>query len=422
METLGFHVNPEHRHCKTLDEIERFYKDSVTKRDKQAFEMDGLVIKVEERAYQKVLGYTASAPRYAIAYKFPAEQVITKIQNITLQVGRTGVLTPVAELVPVRVAGSVVSRATLHNEDQIQRLDVREGDTVILQKAGDVIPEIVSVLKELRSGKEKKYHFPEKVLACGGDGRIERVPGQSAWRCVSRDSFEQNVRKYQHFVSKKALNIDGLGAQIVTLLLEKNLVTTYADFFTLKEGDLTALEGFKEKSIHNVLQAIHTARHVTLPRLLFGLSIDQVGEETARDIAENFGTLENIKQATREELEAVEGIGPVVAESVYTWFRDEKNRKALSELVKHISVSQSTKKKRGVLHGKTVVITGTLSSLSRDEAKEKVRDAGGKVVSSVSKNTSFVVAGENPGSKVEKAKLLEVEILDEKEFKKRLSR
>jgi DNA ligase (NAD+) len=420
---LGFNINTMYIHCKSLNAVQTFYTETQRKRELVDFEMDGLVIKVNEISYQQALGYTASAPRFAIAYKFPAEQVTTKVEGITLQVGRTGVLTPVAELTPVLVAGSVVKRATLHNEDQIRRLDVRVGDTVILQKAGDVIPEIVSVLKELRQGHEKPYRFPKKISVCGGDGSIERVEGQAGWRCVSRDSYELIVRKFEHFVSKKALNIDGLGTQIVALLIEKGLVSTYADIFTLKKEDLENLQGFKEKSVTNLLSSIaNAAKNVPLARLLFGLSIDQVGEETARDIALAFGSLERIAQASKEELESIEGVGRVVATAVYEWFRNTEHVDALHELCKHITVGKSEKKVEGVLTGKSVVITGTLSTFSRDEAKDLVRNAGGKVVGSVSKKTDFVVAGTDPGSKVAKAHTCGVEVISEKEFLERIGK
>jgi DNA ligase (NAD+) len=420
LKKLGFTINSAYKHCTSLDEIEHFYTDCHKNRTKQVFEMDGVVIKVNEVMYQKALGYTATAPRFAIAYKFPAEQVTTRVEDIVLQIGRTGVLTPVAVLTPVRVAGSVVSRATLHNEDQIRRLDVRVGDTVILQKAGDVIPEIVSVLTKLRTGKEKEYRFPKKVPACGGDGSIEKVAGQAVWRCVSKDSFEQIARKFQHFVSKKTMNIDGLGPQIMNLLLENGIVTTYADLFTLTKGDLEGLPSFKEKAIQNLLTAVASARKVELSRLIFSLSIDQVGEETARDLARHFQSLEALRQATKEELESIEGVGPVVAQSVYEWFRNVKNTQALKELVQHLEILLPEKSTQGVLTGKTVVITGTLPTLSREQAKELVRTAGGKTAESVSTKTSFVVVGENAGSKADKARQLGVEIIDEQEFLKRL--
>ncbi len=417
LKKLGFSVNLDFKQAYTVDDIEKYYKKCIAVREKKDFEMDGVVIKVNEVKYQEALGYTASAPRYAVAYKFPAEQVTTRVEDIVLQVGRTGALTPVAVLTPVRVAGSVVSRATLHNEDQIKKLDVRVGDTVILQKAGDVIPEIVSVLKELRTGKEKKYKFPSHVPACGGDGSIERVKGQAVWRCVSKHSYEQMVRKLEHFVSKKTLNIDGLGPQIVAMLLEKGLITTYADLFTLERGDLVGLEGFKDKAINNLINAIKSVHDVELSRFLFALSIDQVGEETARDLAKNFKTLDKIKKVTKEELENIEGIGPVVAESVYEWFRNDDNIANLNAILKHINVKPYTNTSTTeALKGKTAVITGTLQTLSRNEAKDMVRSAGGKAVSSLSKNTSFVVAGKNAGSKKDKAEALGVKIINEQEF------
>jgi DNA ligase (NAD+) len=332
-------------------------------------------------------------------------------------VGRTGVLTPVAELKPVPVAGSIVSRATLHNEDQIQKLDVRVGDTVILQKAGDVIPEIVSVVKELRTGNEKSYTFPKKVSVCGGDGSIERVPGQAAYRCVSKDSFEQKVRTFEHFVSKKALNIEGLGENTVALLFEKGLITQFADIFTLKEDDIMQLPGFKKKSTENLLRSINEAKTVSLEKLLFGLSIDQVGQETARDLARHFGTFEQIQQANIEALEAVEGVGPVVAQSVHDWFRDSGNKKDVRALLKHISITEPKQvQKKSVFTDKTIVLTGSLEQMTRDEAKELIQMHGGNVTSAVSKNTDIVIAGMHAGTKKTKAEQLGVTIMDEATF------
>jgi DNA ligase (NAD+) len=419
---LGFTVNPTHEHAATLDAVDRYYHAWHGKREYQEYDMDGIVIKVNEREYQDALGYTANAPRYAVAYKFPAEQVTTRVTDIVLQVGRTGVLTPVAVLTPVRVAGSTVHRATLHNEDQIRRLDVRVGDTVILQKAGDVIPEIVSVLTELRTGKEKRYHFPKKVDVCGGDGSIERVPGEAAWRCVSRDSFEQTARRFEHFVSKKAMNIDGLGPQIMELLLEQGLVSMYADLYDLKEGDLSGLPGFKEKAIRNLLDAIAASRTVPLARLLFALSIEQVGEETARDIAQHFGTLAAIRNASPEDLQAVEGVGEVVAHSLHAWMHDRTHQHDLDALLAHLTVEEAHRTGVGPLTGKTVVVTGTLPTLSRDEAEDMIRAAGGRAAGSVSKKTSFVVVGADAGSKAEKARALGVEVVDEAELKRRCTK
>ncbi len=415
---LGFQVNPHHARCIDVDEVEAFYRHWRTKRHSLPFEIDGVVIKVDEIEYQRALGYTANAPRFGVAYKFPAEQVTTVVEDIVLQVGRTGVLTPVAVLTPVVVAGSMVHRATLHNEDQIRRLDVRVGDTVILQKAGDVIPEIVSVVRELRTGGERPFRFPTHSPLCGGDGAVERIPGQAAWRCVSKDSFELIARTFQHFISKKALDVQGLGPQIMELLLERGLVSSYADLFVLSEGDLDGLPGFKEKAVKNLLAGIDAARHTTLARLLFALSIDQVGEETARSLAQHFGSIQRVRAATREELCAVEGVGEIVADSLLSWFRDASHAQALDELLPHLTL-KSEEVSRGTLTGKTIVVTGTLPRLSRDEAHELIRLAGGHPASSVSKKTSFVVAGEEPGSKVEKARALGVEIVDEAELQRR---
>lgn len=420
LKKLGFMVNPYYKHAKGRDELIAYYNEWHMRRKTLPYEVDGVAVKINERNYQEALGYTGKAPRFGVAFKFPAEQVTTRIVDIVLQIGRTGVLTPVAHLAPVTVAGSTVSRATLHNEDQIRKLDVRVGDTVILQKAGDVIPEIVSVLKELRSGDELPYRFPKKIPACGGDGSIERIPGKAAWRCVARDSQEQHVRRLHHFVSKKALDIDGLGPNIVDLLVEQGLVTTADDLFTLKPGDLKGLEGFKEKSITNLLAAIERARTVELPRLLFALSIDGVGEETAHDLAEHFGSLDGISQANVQALEAVENIGGVTAHSIHNWFREEKNQELITQLRRHITIKTVSIAERhvasGSLSNKTVVVTGTLPTLSRDDAKELIRRHGGSPSSSVSKKTDLLLAGENPGSKYDKAKELGVRIIDEKEF------
>lgn len=421
LQKLGFKVNKHFKFCKDIDEAIDFWKEWKDKASKEDYLVDGVVIKVNERKHQEVLGYTGKAPRFAIAFKFPAEQVTTVVEDIALQVGRTGVLTPVARLKPVSVAGSTVSRATLHNEDEIKRLDVRIGDTVILQKAGDVIPDIVSVLKEMRTGKEKEFKFPKKVPVCGGDGSIERIEGQAAYRCVNKNSFTQQKRKFQYFVSKKAYDIEGLGPRIVEKLLEKNLISSFDDIFILKKGDLLELEGFAEKSADNLLSEIEKSKQIELARFLISLSIDQVGEETAYDLAEHFGALKNIQNASKEELENIEGIGGIVARSIFDWFREKENQKLLNRLLKHVTIPQQgpslLKLQQGrSLLGKTFVLTGTLRGFSRDEAKAKIRALGGNISGSVSKNTDYVVAGADPGSKYADAKKLGIKILNEKEF------
>ena len=414
---LGFNVNKAHKICRSADEVISYYKQWLPKREGYEYGMDGLAVKVNSRDIQEYLGYTAKAPRFAVAFKFPAEQVTTKIKDIVLQVGRTGVLTPVAILEPVVVAGSTVSRATLHNEDEINRLDTRIGDTVVIQKAGDVIPDIVMVLTDFRTGKEKKFVFPKKVPECGGDGSIERIPGQAAHRCVYPDSSVQQKRRLVHFASKKALNIDGLGGKTIELFMEKNLISSFDDIFTLKKGDMMVLPGFGEKSADNLLKSIENAKEVSLPRFIFSLSIGQVGEETARDLGVHFKTLGKLKNASTEGLESVEGIGPVVARSVFDWFRNSQNINLLEKLLKYIEIEKiSQPAGSGKLKGRIFVLTGALNSVSRDLAKEKLESLGAKVSSSVSKATDYVVVGKDPGSKYEKAKELGVSVLNEEEF------
>lgn len=424
LQELGFRVNKYFKLAETIDDVIAYWKEWQKKAPKENYLIDGVVIKVNQKKLQDSLGYTGKAPRFAIAFKFPAEQVTTVVLDIIFQVGRTGVITPVALLKPVSVAGSTVSRATLHNEDEIKRLDVRVGDTVILQKAGDVIPDIVKVLTEMRTGKEKTFVFPQFVEACGDEGRIERIPGQAAYRCVNKNSAAQQKRKLYHFVGKAAFDIEGMGPKNVDLLLEHNLISSYPDIFTLKKGDLIDLPRFAEKSIDNLIAGIEKAKKVTLPRLITGLSISQVGEETAYDLAAHFKTIEKVRQASYEELEVMNGVGPIIAKSITNWFAEKANHKMLDKLISEITIVKDptiVQGGEGKLSGKTFVLTGTLESMSRDEAKGKIRGLGGDVSSSVSKNTSYVVAGAEAGSKETKARELGVTILSEEEFLKMIS-
>lgn len=416
---LGFKVNAHYAIAPTIEEAIHYWEKWKEKGRAQEYWVDGVVVKVNERAFQERLGYTGKAPRFAIAFKFPAEQVTTIVENIVLQVGRTGVLTPVAHLKPVSVAGTTVSRATLHNEDEIRRLDVRVGDTVILQKAGDVIPDIVQVVTELRTGKEKPFKWPKKVAECGGDGSIERIPGESAWRCVDKNSFAVIRRKFHNFVGKGALDIEGLGKKTVDLLLEQGLVSEFDDIFTLTEGDVLPLPGFADISAQKLIAAIQkSAKGVPLSRLVVGLSIPQVGEETALLLAHEFKTIDDIAKATPERLMQISGIGEGMAEEIAAWFLDSNNRALIDRLKKEIRIvsEKSTGSARKTLAGKTFVLTGTLSAFSRDEAKKKLRALGADVSSSVSKKTSYVVAGESPGSKYTDAVRLGVPVLTEEEF------
>ncbi len=425
LKNLGFKVNQHFGFCQDINEVIAFWKKWEKKKNSLDYQIDGVVVKVDARAQQETLGYTGKAPRFGIAFKFTPEQVTTVVEDIQLQIGRTGVLTPVAHLRPVLVAGSTVSRATLHNEDEIKRLDVRIGDTVILQKAGDVIPDIVSVVKEMRAGKEKPYQFPEFVAECGGDGRIERIAGTAAWRCVDKNSFIQQKRRLYHFCSKIAFDIDGLGPKIIDALLEHELISSSADIFTLKKSELLELPRFAEKSVDNLLASIEKARKVPLARFIISLSIPHVGEETAYLLAEKFRTIDAIQNATLENLMAVDGVGDIVAAAIVAWFKEKSHKELVKRLLREVKIQNTpaadghpSLSKEGKLAGATFVLTGTLSSLSRDEAKALIRQAGGKVSSSVSKETAYVVAGENPGSKLTDAQNLGVKVLLEEEFLK----
>lgn len=368
----------------------------VKQRHDLDYELDGIVIKINSVEIQKALGYTGKSPRWGVAYKFPAEQVTTVVEDIVLQVGRTGAITPVAHLRPVFVAGSTVSRATLHNADEIKRLDVRIGDTVIIQKAGDIIPDIVSVIIDLRPRDSKPFVFPTR-------------------RSESKDSYEQQKRKLYYFVSKKCFNIDGLGPKIIDVLLENNLISTFDDIFTLKRGDLLNLPRFAEKSVDNLLISIDKSRRITLARFIASLSILQVGEETAYDIANHFGSIDNISNAKLEEIEGIYGVGPIVARSLFNWFKDSENKKLIKNLLKYVEIIQD--KANNKLSGSTFVFTGSMN-IDRVKAQEIVRSLGGEVSSSVSKNTTYLVAGNEAGSKLDKARELNVKVINEEEFLK----
>lgn len=423
---LGFKVNKNYRYCANIDEVIRFWQDCKNKRQSQNYWIDGVVVKVNERLLQERFGYTGKAPRWAIAFKFPPEQATTVVEDIKIQVGRTGALTPVAYLRPVKIAGTTVSRATLHNEDEIKRLGVRIGDTIIIQKAGDVIPEVVEVLPKLRTGKEKKFFLPKKCPICGGS--TYRKPGEAATYCGNPKCYAIEKEKLIHFVSKKGLNIEGLGEKIVEQLMNEGLISNFADIFRLKEGDLEALPRFAEKSASNLIEAIRLGKKATLSKFIYALGIRYVGEETAVFLAKRIGKetlkkalsvgefLKIMKNFNLEELRDIEGVGEKVAESIFNYFKDKKdNLKVLEELA-NFHLELEIERFGGVFAGKTFVLTGALSSMSRDETKQKIRSLGGEVSSSVSSRTDYVIVGETPGSKLAKAKELKIKTISEKEF------
>ena len=447
LKNLGFKVNKFWKRCENIENIFEFYDYWKKRKDDENYWIDGVVVKVNKCDWQNKIGYTGKAPRWAVAYKFPAEQTTTTIEDIKIQIGRTGALTPVAYLKPVSVAGSTVSRATLHNEDEIKRLDVRIGDTVIIQKAGDIIPEVVSVVRGLRTGKERKFAMPKKCPYCKTE--IVKPEGEVALYCPNKNCFAVELRKLSHFVSKKAFDIDGFGPNKIKQLADEGLVLNFADIFKLKKGDLEPLERFEEKSAGNLISAIEKSKDITLGKFIFALGIRHVGEETAVLLSEEIGNwklgnppspllqrenkiipplpkgargiseinvLANISQ---EDLEAINGIGPKVAESIYNYFHNQENLELVNDLLKvgvNIENIENKNKISKKLTGRSFVLTGTLQHLSRDKAKEKIRALGGNISSSVSKNTDFVVIGKNPGSKFEKAKKLGVKIVKEEEF------
>ncbi|PIR58103.1 MAG: NAD-dependent DNA ligase LigA [Parcubacteria group bacterium CG10_big_fil_rev_8_21_14_0_10_38_31] len=414
LKDLGFKVNPHFKLCEDVEEVISFWKEWQKKKDKTKYWVDGVVVKLNRIDWQERLGYTGKSPRFAIALKFPALQATTVVEVIDVQVGRTGALTPVAHLRPVTIAGSVVSRATLHNEDEIKRLDVRVGDTVVLQKAGDIIPDIISVIKEMRTGKEKSFKMPKVCPICKtpvvfeDDSPIAKCPNK---KCATR-----HRRGLYYFVSKKAFDIEGLGPKIVDALLDNNLVSDASDFFDLKEGDIALLERFAEKSAKNLIRSIDAHREIELSRFIISLGIENVGESTAEDLADSFNTIESLKDASLSDLEKVSDVGPIVAKSIYGWFREDDNKKFLKKLLSRVIIKKEAQAKSVKLKGLKFVLTGSLDKMSRDEAKKMIKGQGGEVVESVSKNTDFVVCGNEPGSKYDKAKNLGVKILSEGEF------
>lgn len=415
---LGVKDNPLNRYCKNLDEIEDFHEYVRKEREKLPYWTDGIVGVVNDLKLFKKLGVVGKTPRGYIAYKFPAEEATTIIENVNFNVGRTGVLTPVADLKPVPVGGTIVSHATLHNIDEIERLGVKIGDTVIIERAGDVIPKVLQVLPKLRTGKEKVIKIPEKCPICGS--AVTRKAEEVGIYCSNPNCFAKEQEKLFHFVSKGGMNIDGLGPKILEQLMNEGLVSDAADLYELKIGDLEPLERFGEKSAKNIIEAIENSKHIPLAKFLYALGIRHVGEETAFDLANHFASLEKLKQASKEELMKVSDIGEVVAESLVEYFEDKKNLRLIDDLLEHIKIDKIEKAKQ-TLAGKTFVLTGSMETLTRDQAKEKIRVLGGDVSSSVSKNTDYVVAGSDPGSKFEKAKKLGVKIISEKDFLKLIS-
>ena len=415
---LQFKVSRDWKLCRTLDEVLKYCEAWESRREKLPYEIDGIVIKVNDIALQEELGFTAKAPRWAVAYKYPAHQATTVVKDIQVNVGRTGVLTPVAILEPVQVGGVTVSRSTLHNMDEVQRLGVQIGDTVLIERAGEVIPHVLKVVKE---GKNRRpFVMPKECPVCGT--KIHKAEGEVAYRCVNAACPAKLKESLLHFAGRHAMNIDGLGAKIVDQVVDKGLVKDFADLYSLKLEQLAGLERMAEKSAQNLLDEIEASKSNSLARLIYALGIPFVGERTAQLLAEHFGSLDKLASATVEELSEVPEVGPKVAASIVEFFSEPANRKLVEKLRKAgLRFTEERKAPRDSrLAGKTFVFTGALAHRSREQAEELVVSHGGKVASSVSKKTDYVVVGTEPGSKYDKAKSLGITILDEAQFKKLL--
>lgn len=424
LQQWGFKVCPERRVVSGVDGCLEYYAEIGRRRDKLAYDIDGVVYKVDRLDYQRELGFVSRAPRWAIAHKFPAQEELTTVNNVEFQVGRTGAVTPVARLEPVFVGGVTVSNATLHNMDELHRKDVRIGDTVIVRRAGDVIPEVVKVIKERRPKGARKVRAPKSCPICGS--AVVRPEGEAVARCSGGlVCSAQRIEALKHFVSRRALDIEGLGAKLIEQLVAASRLQTPADIFSLEKEELVALERMGEKSADNLLDAIDRSRSTTLSRFLYALGIREVGEATANALAASFGRLEGVMEADEEALQKVPDVGPVVASHIRAFFLESHNRDIIAELVdrgvRWPETDPVSQPEDGPLAGKTFVLTGTLSGMTRDEAKARIQAAGGKVTGSVSKKTDYLVAGENAGSKLAKAQNLDIAVIDEQQLENLLA-
>lgn len=424
LEDVGFVVSELRGKYSHVDDVQKYYESILSKREVLPYDIDGIVVKVNSYQQQEVAGIISRSPRWAVAWKFPPVQKTTIVEDIRVQVGRTGTLTPVAHLKPVQVGGVTVSRATLHNEDEVKRKDVRVGDTVIVQRAGDVIPEVVKVIREKRTGKEKEFKMPDKCPVCGS--HVERLGDEAAIRCTSLSCKAQLIEKIFHFASRGAMDIEGLGYKTVEAFIDKGLIKDVADLYLLseKKDEIIVMERMGEKSFENLAEGLEASKSRSLARVIYALGILGVGGSTAGLLASHFGSMDSLINAGEEELQGIDGVGPVVAHTVHSFFHDKNNIEVIRKLAK-LGVKFPEARvvsRKGSLTGKTFVLTGTLSEFTRIEAQREIENLGGKVTSSVSKKTAYVVAGEGPGSKLDKAQKLGVTILDENQFKELLER
>ncbi len=426
LKKIGFKINPHIKLCQDIKEFINYSQEWIEKKEDLDYEIDGMVIKVNSLSLREEMGSTTRSPRWAIAYKFPAQQTTTKVCNIIVQVGRTGALTPVALLDPVKISGSVVQRATLHNEDEIRRKDVRIGDTVLVQKAGEVIPEVVKVILEKRTGQEKEFVMPSECPVCGS--KVFRPEGEVVSRCNSLTCPAQLKERIRHFASRDAMDIEGLGPAIIDQLVEKGLIKDFSDLYFLKREDLISLERMAEKSADNLLDAIEKSKKKSLAHLIYGLGIRYVGVHTSEVITRYYSTLDKFKKTNLEEFIEINEIGPKIAESIVLFFKEKDNLDIIEKL-RRVGLNfgqeeEKVKKEKEaqILTGKQFVLTGTLKDFTRSQAKEVINRLGGRVTGSVSKKTDYVVAGEDSGSKYQKAQKIGVPIINEEEFKKLIAK
>ncbi|WP_085993297.1 NAD-dependent DNA ligase LigA [Oceanobacillus senegalensis] len=426
LKELGFKTNPEWKKCSTIEEVMEYVEYWTKERPNLNYEIDGIVIKVDDLNQQDELGFTAKSPRWAIAFKFPAEEAMTKLKDIELSVGRTGVVTPTAILDPVRIAGTTVQRASLHNEDLIREQDIRIGDTVVIKKAGDIIPKVVRVVEENRTGEEAEFHMPHDCPTCGSE--LVRLDGEVALRCMNPNCPAQLMEGLIHFVSRNAMNIDGLGEKVIMQLFQEDLIQTMADLYRLEREELLKLERMGEKSVDNLLKAIEASKENSLERLLFGLGIRFIGAKAAKTLAMEFENMEKLKEATHDELIAIDEIGEKMADAIVQYFEEEKVKDLIDDLqalglnmeYKGPKKKEQHEQENSVFAAKTVVLTGKMENYTRNEAKSLIESLGGSVTGSVSKKTDILIAGEDAGSKFDKAQKLGITIWDEEQLKEAL--
>jgi len=422
LETIGFKADKHTKCCKTIDEILQFFEEIKEKRDSLPYEIDGIVININNNKTFKKLGVAGKSPRGMRAFKFPPKQATTKVKDITVHIGQTGAVTPIAHLKPVFIAGARISRATLHNKDEMERLGIKINDTVIVERAGDVIPKVVKVLKDMRNGKEKNFDFPNYCPIC--ETKLKKPKKEAIWRCPNEDCPARKREFMYLFVSKPAFDIEGLGPKIIDQLMDNDIITQPPDIFEIEKGDLLGLERFADKAAQNLIEAIENSKEIPLYRLLFSLGIREVGQETAIDLANYFKSIEKLQNADKEELEKIDDIGPETGASIVNYFKKDKHKKMIQDLIKNgvKIINPKEEKREENLKDLSFVFTGGLDSMTRKEAQNKVREKGGKPNSSVSSETDYLVVGENPGSKLEKAKDLGVQILKEDQFLKLLKK